>query len=83
MAELVPGLANELEVADILSAAAPLPMLVVTSDRDRYCADAEDVIARARRVHPGIEHRRSPGEHELDEARFAAIVDWVVSAATG
>jgi dienelactone hydrolase len=83
MAELVPGLANELETHDLLAAASPLPMLIVTSDRDRYCADAEEVAARARQLHSEIEHRRFPGEHALDQTRFNAIVDWVANAAIG
>ena len=81
MLELIPGLAARLETEDLLRALAPRPLLVVSSDEDRFSHDAEAVLAEARpawRDPRAVTSLRVSGGHGLTAERFSAIVDWCV-----
>ncbi|GAB5519610.1 MAG: hypothetical protein RhofKO_18610 [Rhodothermales bacterium] len=75
MFEVVPGLGNQIETHDLLTAIATRPMLVVSATEDPYAQDADHVLARV--AHPSLEHLRVDGPHALDPARYDAIVTWV------
>jgi dienelactone hydrolase len=81
MFELVPGIAAQFEVDDVIEAIEPRDVLIVSGTHDPYLIDANEVALKAgnRRV----AQFRVEGGHELDQARFDAIVDWVVSHASG
>ncbi len=76
MFEVVPGLANQFEVHELLSAISPRPALVVSATDDKYSKDADEVVKKI----PGasVTQIRAEGGHALDRKRFDAIIDWVV-----
>jgi dienelactone hydrolase len=74
MALVIPGFTSRFDMEDIVRCIAPRPLFVVSSEDDRYTADAADVLARAG---TNAEHLRTPGEHALDVRRFEAIVEWL------
>jgi dienelactone hydrolase len=74
--ETVPGLASEFEPQDVLSAIGPRPTLVVSGSGDKYSRDADAVVARV--CGDFITELRVERGHALDQARFNAIVDWLV-----
>ena len=79
MFELVPGLASQVDVPDVLRAVSPRDVLVVSAAGDPYSADADNVVARAGTR--GLSHLRVEGEHALDRDRFDRIVEWVAGQA--
>jgi len=87
MLELVPGIAGQLDPAEVLASLAPRPTLVVSSTEDAYARDADAVLARAADLaaRDGNEARfdeiRVIGEHALDPQRFGAIVEWMAARA--
>lgn len=86
LAQVVPGFAERFDIEDLLAAVAPRPFLVVSSTEDRYSADASEMVSLAAPAFAAagapdaLEHLRVEGPHDLDEARFGAIVDWVTRA---
>lgn len=81
MFEVVPGIAGVLDASDLVESIAPRPLLVVSSTDDPYSADADLVIARSLSDH--VTEIRAQGPHALDQDRFDAIVEWIVTRATG
>jgi len=84
MLELIPGVAREYEVKDIVAEIAPRPLLVVSGDDDKYAADAPEVVDEARGHWPdprAVTSVRSGHGHDLDAARFELIVDWIAQTA--
>jgi hypothetical protein len=81
MFELVPGIAAQFEIHDVLGAIEPREALVVSATNDPYSIDANDVALRAGNRH--ITQLRVDGGHALDRERFDGIVDWLVSRALG
>jgi len=85
MALVIPGFAERFDFDDLMRCIAPRSLFVVSSDDDRFAADAEDLVARAmpafeqRGVSKRLQHLRVHGPHALDAQRFDAIVDWLVS----
>lgn len=83
MAEVIPGFAARWDVEDLLRATAPRSVLLVSGASDPYSADADDVEKRARDayVHLGADeslaHLRDDGAHEMTQARFDHISDWM------
>jgi dienelactone hydrolase len=75
--EVVPGLAELLDKADLVRAIAPRPLLAVSATLDPYAADADRVLAEAGHG----ESLRVEGPHALDQERFDAIVNWVAARA--
>ena len=88
MAEVIPGFTGRWDVEDLIAAAAPRPMLIVSAEDDAYSLDANDVVARAHAAYEScgagarLEHRRFPGGHPLTQDRFDTIVKWVSRAAS-
>ena len=82
MVEVVPGLARRFEVRDIIGAIQPRRLLVVSSTKDKYAADAEEVL-HAAGTSDSTRHLRVSGGHALDDERFSAIVDWLANEASG
>ena len=85
MALVIPGFAERFDFDDLMRCIAPRSLFVVSSDDDRFAADAEDLVARALPtfeqlgVSQRLQHLRVPGPHPLDVQRFDAIVGWLVS----
>jgi len=80
MFEVVPGLSSILDARDLVEAIAPRPLLVVSATDDPYSADADRVVGDADSNH--VSEIRVEGPHELDPARFDAIVNWVAEQAS-
>lgn len=80
MFEVVPGIAEMLEVEHLTQAIAPRPLFVVSATDDLYSADADRVVEEA--AADTVVHMRVDGEHALDPARFDAIVEWLVERAS-
>ena len=78
MFELVPGLAKDLDAADLLESIKPRPTLIVSATQDPYSADADEVVARSK--FKSIASLRVHGAHNLDQQRFDAIVNWPIRA---
>jgi dienelactone hydrolase len=80
MVEVIPGLASELEVEDLVTALAPRPLLVASADQDRFSCDADEIVQAARPVWldagADITELRASGAHALTQDRFDAIVAW-------
>ena len=81
MLEVIPGLANRWEMADVVRAIPPRRLLVVSATDDEYSADADHVLEQAGQVN-AMDHVRVSGGHTLDSLRFEAIVSWFVAQAT-
>lgn len=79
--ETVPGLARWIDTHDVLAAIGPRPTLVVSGTQDKYSRDADEVVARV--GGDFITHLRVEGGHALDQARFEAILKWILGRATG
>lgn len=87
-ASVVPGAIALFDIDDLTRLIAPRPLGIFAGDDDRYALDAADIGESARvvyrrlgaadRLHVSI----TPGPHSLTEARFAAIVNWVIEVAT-
>jgi dienelactone hydrolase len=88
MAEVIPGFVSRFDIEHVLAAVAPRRFLVVSGTEDEYAADAQDLVALARPAFRAagdprmLSHVRVDGGHALDAARFDAIVDWFVHAAS-
>jgi hypothetical protein len=87
MSLIIPGLALQFDVDDLIRCVAPRRLLVVSADDDPASADAEDLVQAAR---PAFEtadgaghlrHLRARGTHALDRARSDAIVAWMLEQA--
>lgn len=84
-AQVIPGLLELGDLDDIAPLVAPRPLLLCSADRDRYSWDApriaEATASAYRRLGApdALQHFRAPGGHALTEARFDAIVDWVIA----
>ena len=80
MFELVPGIAKQFGVQDIVRAIGPRDVLIVSGTNDPYSIDADDVATRA--GIKGISQMRVEGGHPLDQARFDKMVNWLVARAS-
>jgi dienelactone hydrolase len=80
MIEIIPDLANRYDIADVIGAIPPRDLLLVSATDDEYSADTDQMLDQAG-LAGAVEHIRADGGHELDTARFEAIVDWLVSHA--
>lgn len=81
MAEVIPGFTGQFDVEHVLAAIAPRRFLVVSGRKDKYAADAVEVVDLAlpafRSAPEALAHLRVDGGHALDPARFDSIVNWV------
>ena len=83
MALVIPGFAERYDLDDLMRLTAPRELFVVSSDQDKYAADAEDLVRRARSsflesgAEESLTHLHVAGEHRLDEERYRAIVSWL------
>jgi dienelactone hydrolase len=82
MAEVIPGFAQRWDLENLIAAASPSRMLIVSAEEDKYSRDAGDVVDRAKATYAldgvpdHLEHRRFPGGHEMTSDRFEAILQW-------
>jgi dienelactone hydrolase len=85
MSLAVPGIAQRFDFDDLMRCVAPRQLFVVSADDDRFSADAEELVERAR---PAFEAAGAPthlrqlrvhGEHALDRPRFDSIVGYVAA----
>jgi dienelactone hydrolase len=85
MAEVVPGVARQFDIDDLLRLAAPRPMLIVSATEDPYSEDAAEIV---RLAHPAylaaaapdaLEHAEYAGGHPVTSERFDRIVDWLAA----
>jgi dienelactone hydrolase len=74
--EAVPGLARQIDTHDVLSAIGPRPTMVVSGTQDKYSRDADQVVAKV--LGDFITELRVDRGHALDQARFDAIIEWIV-----
>ncbi|KAF0242493.1 MAG: hypothetical protein FD180_3876 [Planctomycetota bacterium] len=83
MAEVIPGFAQRWDIDDLIGAASPRRMLIVSAAEDKYSQDAADIVHRARTacvadgVPDHLEHQPYPGGHALTSDRFEGIVRWM------
>ncbi len=87
MAEVIPGFTTRFDLEHVLAAIAPRRFLVVSATKDKYAADADEIIDLALPAFgsspQALAHVRVEGEHALDAERLDSIVNWMVDAATG
>ena len=79
--EAVPGLARDIDTHEVLAAIGPRPTVVVSGTQDKYSRDADRVVAKIKGDF--ITELRVERGHALDQARFEAIVEWIVSRVSG
>lgn len=85
--QVIPGLLELGDLDQIAPLVAPRPLLLCSAEDDEYSADAPRIAAAAEDAYrdagapKAFQHVRARGGHALDEARFAAIVDWVTAIA--
>ncbi len=85
MAEAIPGFAARFDIPDLVACFGSHPLLVLSATEDKSSFDADQVVAAAQRLNPGIQivHKRYPGGHALTRERFDAIVRWLVAHGGG
>jgi dienelactone hydrolase len=87
MAEVLPGVADRLDVDALLRLASPRPMLVVSASDDPYSQDAPEMVRLARpayaaaRAPAALEHTEYQGGHAITRERFDRIVEWIAVTA--
>jgi dienelactone hydrolase len=86
---IIPGFARHFDFDDLLRCVAPRRILVVSANTDPNSADAEELVRNALPTFGEmncvnhLQHLRVSGGHALDQERFHAIVDWMVSQVSG
>ena len=89
MAQVIPGFAARFDIEDLLVAIAPRKLFAVSATEDKYSADADELVTLAapafaqRGSQAHLVHRRFTGAHALDQQRFDAIVEWIISVGGG
>ncbi|MEZ4242121.1 MAG: dienelactone hydrolase family protein, partial [Myxococcota bacterium] len=80
MALVIPGIADLLDIDDVVGLLSPRPTLLVSAERDPYSADAPAIVARCEaRGFGRLRHLRYPGGHALDAQRTDDIVAWLAT----
>jgi fermentation-respiration switch protein FrsA (DUF1100 family) len=85
MALVIPGFANQFDLDDLMRCVAPRPLFVVSANSDPASHDATDLVRAVRSAfqgpdgQQGLQHLRVAGGHALDQQRFDAIVQWVLT----
>jgi dienelactone hydrolase len=85
MAMVIPGFASRFDLDDVMRCIAPRRLFVVSAEGDPACDDASELIEAVRPAFQQpdgsetLTHLRVRGGHALDQPRFDAIVNWVVS----
>lgn len=85
MAEVIPGFVNNFEIEDLVKCYVNKDLLVVSATEDKYSKDADEICDNTETYfnQEGIEnsilHKRYKGGHRLDQERFNAIINWIVS----
>jgi dienelactone hydrolase len=86
MALVIPGFALRFDTDDLMRCIAPRRLLVVSSDRDPFSADAVQLVTATRPAFAALGasenlgHLHTHGLHALDRERFDAIVHWLAGA---
>lgn len=82
MASIIPGFMNKYEMIDLLKAAHPREMLILSATEDKYSIDADEIyndyinqIGEESNVH----HVRFEGNHPLTHERVEKIIDWFLT----
>lgn len=85
--QLVLGIANRLDYADLVGLAAPRPLLVVAGEDDRYAPDAEQIVIEAMHAYEAagksgeLQWIIDEGGHAMTEERRNMICSWVTAVA--
>ncbi len=86
LAEVIPGFTTRFDIGHVLAGIAPRRFLVVSGTKDKYSADAQQVVDLALPAFGAagdgrrLSHIRVFGGHALEAERFEAIVNWIVQA---
>ena len=84
MSMIVPGIANELDLPDVISCISPRNMLLVGGTDDPYTKDAQEITEE---VHENLEKsdavdhlelKMFSGGHALTKERFDYIAEWII-----
>lgn len=87
LVQVVPGIARQLDIDDLLASVAPRPLLIAAGDDDRYAADAAAIITSLAAAYgefgagDALRGVIYPGGHALTKQRHDDIVDWIVATA--
>jgi dienelactone hydrolase len=74
---VVPGIAEMLDIDDVVGLIAPRPTLLVSAEKDPYSADAPEIVAKLEPTYRRLRHMRYAGGHALDQERFDDILGWI------
>lgn len=83
---VIPGFCGKYDFEDIVSCAAPRPLLIVSADDDKYSKDADFIVEHALRYYmlynagSNLFHKRYTGGHALTKERHNYILDWLLNS---
>jgi dienelactone hydrolase len=87
MAELIPGVAGQFDVTDLVKCIAPRRLLIVSATEDKYSNDADAIVDQAKGTFAllgaenQLKHNRYDGGHAISEHRFNDILRWLSASA--
>lgn len=83
MSLVVPGIAQDFDVDDLVGCIAPRGTMLVSSDDDPFTEDSHEVVRSAlasfeqQNCASHLHHFHSKGAHALDQIRYDAIIGWL------
>jgi dienelactone hydrolase len=83
LSSVIPGFHGKYDIDDLVKCIAPRKLLIVSSEEDKYSADAPYIVEKAGVKYAelgalqNLYHKRYPGTHALTEERFTDILKWV------
>jgi dienelactone hydrolase len=89
LSQAIPGILNLTDIDGLLGLIAPRPLLLLSATKDRYSADAPEVVQSAigawetRGAREKLEHVRYNGGHTLTPDRAKKIISWMTEQANG
>lgn len=87
LVQVIPGIAQQLDIDVLLALVAPRPLFIVAGSQDKYAADVEDVIASVSEVYASDGSESAfrgsvrEGGHALTPEAHDEIVAWLVRTA--
>lgn len=87
LSSVIPGFHGKYDIDDLVKCIAPRKLLLVSSEEDKYSADAPYIVEKAGERYEqlgepqNLYHKRYPGTHALTEERFEDILKWVEAQA--
>ena len=87
LSSVIPGFHGKYDMDDLVKCIAPRKLLIVSSEEDKYSADAPYIVEKAGVKYAelgalqNLYHKRYPGTHALTEERFEDILKWVEAQA--